>query len=137
MAGDGSVADRASRVDCEFACSTVYGRGAAGSARVGRKMSQMESNRAVGGDVSAAPSIVLLQDAIVFAPEPLGRRDVLLAGGKIAAIAERLSPPPGDWPVEIVPLHGARLVPGLIDGHVHLAGGGGESGPETKVAPLR
>jgi len=35
--------------------------------------------------------------------------------------------------VDVVDLHGARLIPGLIDGHVHLTGGGGEAGLHTKV----
>ncbi len=85
---------------------------------------------------SPAP-LTLLRDADVFAPEPLGRRDVLLAGDRIAAIAEHLAAPPADWGVQVVELGGARLLPGLIDGHVHLAGGGGEAGPETKVPPLQ
>ena len=33
-------------------------------------------------------------------------------------------------------LAGRRVIPGLIDGHVHLTGGGGEAGPHTRVPPL-
>ena len=33
-------------------------------------------------------------------------------------------------------LGGLRVIPGLIDGHVHLTGGGGEAGPHTRVPPL-
>ena len=33
-------------------------------------------------------------------------------------------------------LEGRRVIPGLIDGHVHLTGGGGEAGPNTRVPPL-
>jgi beta-aspartyl-dipeptidase (metallo-type) len=43
--------------------------------------------------------------------------------------------PPG-LGVREVDLTGKRLVPGLIDGHVHLTGGGGESGPESRVPPV-
>ena len=38
--------------------------------------------------------------------------------------------------VEEVDLGGRRVIPGLIDGHVHLTGGGGEAGPETRVPPV-
>ena len=31
---------------------------------------------------------------------------------------------------------GRRVIPGLVDGHVHLTGGGGESGPESRVPPV-
>ncbi|MEM6326223.1 MAG: beta-aspartyl-peptidase [Bacteroidota bacterium] len=72
----------------------------------------------------------LLTDAEVFAPEPLGRRHVLVGGGEIlAATADR--PRLGGVDVETVDLKGARLIPGLIDAHVHVTGGGGEAGPET------
>jgi beta-aspartyl-dipeptidase (metallo-type) len=37
---------------------------------------------------------------------------------------------------EITDLSGARLVPGLIDGHVHVTGGGGEAGPASSVPPV-
>lgn len=36
-----------------------------------------------------------------------------------------------------IDLQGLRVIPGLIDGHVHLTGGGGEAGPETRVPPLQ
>lgn len=34
---------------------------------------------------------------------------------------------------EVVDLAGARVIPGLVDPHVHLTGGGGESGPASRV----
>jgi len=37
---------------------------------------------------------------------------------------------------EVVDLEGRRVVPGFIDPHVHLTGGGGEAGAHTKVPPL-
>lgn len=80
--------------------------------------------------------MVLFQNADVYAPRPLGVQDVLLAGGRIAAIAPRLSPPPPGWPVEVVDLAGRRLVPGLVDAHTHLGGGGGEGGAHTRVPPV-
>ena len=37
---------------------------------------------------------------------------------------------------EVVDLEGRRLIPGLIDGHVHVTGGGGEAGFSTRVPPV-
>lgn len=79
--------------------------------------------------------LILLRDANVFAPAPLGRIDVLIANGAIAAVGPRLPELPAAL-CEEIDLHGLRLVPGLIDAHVHLTGGGGESGPASRVPPL-
>ncbi|MDP2309517.1 MAG: beta-aspartyl-peptidase [Pseudomonadota bacterium] len=76
----------------------------------------------------------LFRNADVYAPEPLGRTDVLVAGGKIVAMARRIDPP--SWEIEIVDLDGALLIPGLVDAHTHLTGGGGEGGARTKVPPV-
>ncbi len=76
------------------------------------------------------PRLTLLSNADVYAPAPIGRRHVLVAGGTVVAITED-RPEIAGVPVEVVDLGGRRLVPGLIDAHVHVTGGGGEAGPET------
>ncbi len=78
--------------------------------------------------------MVLLQNATLLTPAPIGRGDVLLAGGRIVAIAPSIATPP--WDVEVVDLHGRIVIPGLVDAHTHLTGGGGEGGPHTKVPPV-
>ncbi len=79
----------------------------------------------------------LLRNAEVFAPEPLGRCDVLVAHTHIAAIAPNLPRLPTNIPHQDIDLGGLLLCPGLIDGHVHLVGGGGEAGPSTRVPPVK
>jgi len=91
---------------------------------------------AFGHVPSASPGLLqLLRGAEVFAPAPLGVCDVLLAAGKIAAIAPEL-PAIAPELASVHDLRGHRLVPGLIDAHVHLIGGGGEAGPSTRVPPI-
>lgn len=80
--------------------------------------------------------MLLLRDADVLAPEALGRNDVLVAGGNIVAIAPSLATLPDALPCRVIDLGGRRLVPGLIDAHVHVTGGGGEAGPHTRVPPI-
>lgn len=84
-------------------------------------------------------SLTLIRNALVYAPEALGRRDLLLGGGKILWLGKRLAPlplPPA-LAVDEVDLAGAPLIPGLVDGHVHVTGGGGESGFASRVpAPM-
>lgn len=74
----------------------------------------------------------VLRGARVLAPEDLGRQDVLIAGEKIAAMAPHLEMPTG-WDYREVSLDGYTLVPGFIDSHVHMTGGGGEGGYATRT----
>jgi beta-aspartyl-dipeptidase (metallo-type) len=75
---------------------------------------------------------LLLKNAQVYDPLPVGTHDVLLAAGRILAIAKGIDPPPFAG-LRVLDLAGAALVPGIIDGHVHIAGAGGEGGPETRT----
>lgn len=84
-----------------------------------------------------ATPMLLLRNADVYAPESLGRRHLLLGGGRILWIGDAEPVLPEALGVEVLDLDGARLVPGFIDGHVHVSGGGGEAGFATRVpAPL-
>ena len=80
--------------------------------------------------------LTFLRNADVFAPHPLGKSDLLVAGGRILAIAPTLPGAPPGFVAEERDLGGRRLIPGLIDGHVHVTGGGGESGPASRVPPI-
>jgi beta-aspartyl-dipeptidase (metallo-type) len=80
--------------------------------------------------------LTLLRNVDAYAPEPLGPTDLLLAGGRIAAIGRDLGAPPSGWPCEVVDGRGLHAVPGLIDLHTHMSGGGGEGGAHTRVPPV-
>jgi len=80
--------------------------------------------------------LTLLRHADLYTPEPLGRGDLLLGGGKILALGPSLGTPPADWDCEILDLEGAIVTPGLVDVHAHLCGGGGEGGAHTRVPPV-
>lgn len=77
--------------------------------------------------------IKLLKNAHVFAPEDLGIKDVLVVGDKICRIADKIEGYDGLQDAEIFDLDGKILVPGYIDLHVHITGGGGEQGPASRV----
>lgn len=78
------------------------------------------------------PFFTILRGAQVLAPAKMGCQDVLIAGERIAAIGSRLDVP-SSWECEEVQLAGYTLVPGFIDGHVHMIGGGGEGGYATRT----
>jgi beta-aspartyl-dipeptidase (metallo-type) len=80
--------------------------------------------------------VELLRNADVHAPHSLGIRDLLIGGGRVLAMAPTLPPPPPEYGVRITDCEGRRLVPGFVDGHAHLTGGGGEAGFRTRVPAL-
>ncbi|KAF1729206.1 MAG: beta-aspartyl-peptidase [Pseudoxanthomonas sp.] len=75
----------------------------------------------------------LIRNAEVYAPESLGRRDLLLGGGKVLWIGTDAPDLPAAFGAQVLDLGGRRLLPGLIDGHVHVTGGGGEAGFASRV----
>jgi len=80
--------------------------------------------------------LLLLTNADLFDPEPRGRCQLLLGGGRVLWIAPADAPAPQGLPFEVEDLGGRRLMPGLIDGHVHVTGGGGEAGFASRVPAL-
>lgn len=82
------------------------------------------------------PPMLLLRHAELFAPEALGLRNLLIGGGRVLAMSADAIELPRGLAVEVVNLEGRRVVPGLVDGHVHVTGGGGEGGFATRISPL-
>ena len=72
----------------------------------------------------------------VLGPEPLGARDLVVAGERIVAVAEPLVEFTG-VEVEILDLGGLTLAPGFIDNHVHVLGGGGGLGFASRAPELQ
>ncbi|MEG1726791.1 MAG: beta-aspartyl-peptidase [Acidaminococcaceae bacterium] len=77
--------------------------------------------------------ITLLKNCHVYAPADLGCQDMLLAGGKIVKIAPGIDVTGLGDGVEVLEVGGASVVPGFIDQHVHLIGGGGEGSFHTRT----
>ena len=85
--------------------------------------------------------IKLIKQARVYAPQYLGRQDILVCGEKIAEIRPSLQGFDDLEQVEVIEANGAILAPSYIDIHEHVTGGGGEQGfasrvPEIKLSDL-
>ncbi|WP_417528092.1 beta-aspartyl-peptidase [Marinomonas shanghaiensis] len=74
----------------------------------------------------------LVKNANVYAPEALGIKDILIAAGKILKIESKIDIT-GIADVKVVDVQKKILIPGFVDGHVHLIGGGGEGGYHTRT----
>lgn len=77
--------------------------------------------------------IKLLKNAQVYAPNPLGRKDILIEGERILRVDDCITGYDNLPDVEVYDLEGRTVVPGYIDMHVHITGGGGEQGPASRV----
>jgi len=80
--------------------------------------------------------LTILQKGEVFSPQPLGVKDILMVGSKIAAVSK-----PGllsikGVDVEKIDASGKYIFPGFIDSHVHILGGGGEGGPSSRAPEI-
>lgn len=81
--------------------------------------------------------MILLRGCDLYAPAHRGLQDVLIAEGRIVSVESDLSRFAACELVETVDMAGAIVCPGLIDGHVHVTGGGGEQGPASRVPEIR
>lgn len=80
--------------------------------------------------------LTLIKNTEVYAPHYLGRKDVLLAANKIGYIKDTINLDSSSIDIKIIDGTGKLLVPGFIDAHVHLIGGGGEGGFKTRTPEL-
>jgi beta-aspartyl-dipeptidase (metallo-type) len=80
--------------------------------------------------------LTLFKNAETYSPHLLGTKDILVGGKSILAVADQIEPPLG-VEIQIVDCTGLRLMPGLIDSHVHITGGGGEGGPASRMPELQ
>lgn len=86
--------------------------------------------------MSDSQPLVLLRNVDLYSPVPIGRRSVLIGGSRILAIVEDELALPDSLDVSVVDLKGQKLLPGFIDSHTHITGGGGEAGFATQVPPV-
>lgn len=78
----------------------------------------------------------IVKNCNIHAPDPLGIGHVVVAGERIVYVGADLPELPAPLKVDIIDVEGASVVPGLIDGHAHITGGGGETGPASRVPPM-
>ena len=78
--------------------------------------------------------MLLMKNAEVYNPKYIGKKDVLVCGKKIVLVEDNIP----ELPIacEIIDAEGMRLIPGLIDQHIHVTGGGGEGSFHTRTPEL-
>ncbi|TKG25636.1 beta-aspartyl-peptidase [Vibrio breoganii] len=80
---------------------------------------------------------LLIKNGSVHAPQYLGKKDLLCAGGKIIAIEDTIDEFSLAGEYQVIDAKGANVVPGFVDTHQHFIGGGGEGGYATRTPELK
>ncbi|MGD6780298.1 beta-aspartyl-peptidase [Sutcliffiella horikoshii] len=79
--------------------------------------------------------IKLLKNGTVYSPDYLGKKDILIVDKRIAAIEDNIEFEESAH-IEMLDVTGQLIVPGFIDNHVHIMGGGGEGSYRTRTPEL-
>lgn len=78
--------------------------------------------------------MILIKNIEVYSPENIGIKDVLVTNGKITLIDSNIEL--FSEKIKVIDGTGKKLIPGLIDNHVHITGGGGEGSFKTRVPEI-
>jgi len=98
-------------------------------------MSLYKTSRRLALLPSSAPWL-LVKGAHLYEPNDLGPCDLLAVGSQIAMIDSDIK----CWSAEngrVLNAEGLIMIPGLIDAHQHVLGGGGEGGPGTRQSEIK
>lgn len=71
----------------------------------------------------------LIKNVEVYNPKYLGKKDILLCNDKIIKIEDEIK----FKDAEVMDKEGFIVIPGIIDQHIHVTGGGGEGGFHTRA----
>lgn len=72
--------------------------------------------------------VTLVKQGHIFSPQDMGVRDIAIVGERIVAMGENLSKWADIEGARTVDAAGCYVVPGFVDAHVHILGGGGAAG---------
>ena len=87
--------------------------------------------------------MLLIKNGDLFVPKRRGICDLLTMEGRIVGIFSGGTTPPEqtlralDPGLSVLDASGCRVIPGIIDRHVHFNGAGGEGGPAFRTPPLQ
>ncbi|HSH35902.1 beta-aspartyl-peptidase [Schnuerera sp.] len=78
--------------------------------------------------------MILIKKIEVYDPQYIGAKDVFISNGKITLIDDNIETFSNK--IKIIEGNGKKLIPGFIDNHVHITGGGGEGSFKTRVPEI-
>lgn len=78
--------------------------------------------------------MILVKNIEIYSPKYAGIKDVLISSGKIALIEDKLEI--FHDKIQVIDGSKMKMVPGFIDQHIHITGGGGEGSFKTRVPEI-
>jgi beta-aspartyl-dipeptidase (metallo-type) len=79
----------------------------------------------------------LIRGGHLFDPEDRGIADLLLIDDRVAVVGPALAAPTGIGEGQVVDVEDRLILPGFIDGHIHVMGASGPGGPTTRTTDLQ
>lgn len=93
--------------------------------------------RMVEGDtLNRRDTMILIQEVKIVGHPLVSKGDVLLGGGRILAVGPDLKQAAALPDIQVMDGRGLTALPGFIDAHVHICGGGGEGGFSTRTPEI-
>jgi len=83
-----------------------------------------KENEIKTGGLKENTMFTLIKGGILYSPEKMGVKDILIVGRTITKISDRIDLP-SDFRPQGISVSGKLVTPGFIDLHVPLLGGGG------------
>jgi beta-aspartyl-dipeptidase (metallo-type) len=81
--------------------------------------------------------LTLIKNGEIYAPRYLGKKDLLIVDSKIGYIADEINKPDQFVDMKVINAEGKYIVPGFIDSHIHITGGGGEGSYRTRTPEIQ
>ncbi|WP_027633215.1 beta-aspartyl-peptidase [Clostridium hydrogeniformans] len=81
--------------------------------------------------------VTVIKDIEVYSPEYLGKKTIVIVDGKIEGVYDSISIPEDFISIREIEGDGMILMPGFIDAHVHISGGGGEGSFKTRTPEIK
>lgn len=81
--------------------------------------------------------ITVIKNCEVYSPEYYGKKDIIISGNTIDGIYDNVKIPNSFAEINVIEAEGKLAVPGFIDPHIHILGGGGEGGFRTRTPEIQ
>lgn len=81
--------------------------------------------------------ITVIKNIEIYSPEYLGKKTIVIVSDRIEGIYDKLEIPKNFISINEIDGEGLIALPGFIDAHVHINGGGGEGGFHTRTPEIK